>query len=564
MNIRSVTLSLFAFLLAVQPAFAAFSDVTTDNTYAPAIQFLEQNGVGTNRDNFFPNRPITFVEFLGMGFAALGVQSTDLTEHQTRFTDVPTDAWYAPYIARADKIGMLGNYRTTLSPNHPVTRAEAAQLALSLFGFSAPASILNEEFGFTDVPATHRLAPQIFTAVKLGAIDPKSNEEYGAGEQMTRGEAAETLYRLATGKAGNAATAVIQIGSSSIPNENLLETVWNEVKKKFLYGDRIDEEKMLYAAIEGAVNALGDQYTTFLPPADSSAFSDNLSGNLEGIGAYLSKDDKTDEIVIVAPIKDSPADKAGLKPSDIIISVDDISTAKLSLQEVTAKIKGTAGTSVKLGIKRGGDTLTFTVTRAKIDVKTVTVEYKNNIAVITITQFGGTTADEFAAVAADIAKNQPSGIIIDLRNNPGGLLDTAVDLLGYFLPKDSVAATAKFRDGTRPDVVYKTERDPTLAGFKTVVLVNKGSASASEIMAGALQDDKVATLVGETTFGKGTMQELTFFTNGTALKVTVAHWFSPNNQPIDHHGVVPDIQSIDDDATKTTDEALDRAMQLFR
>lgn len=562
---RFVVLFISMSLLA-NTALAAFTDVPATQTHSKAIEFLEQAGVSSGKDRFYPDRPVTFAEFLAMGFAASGITLDNLTgtEPAQRFTDVSEAAWFAPFIARAEKVGILDDYRNELSPRHPITRAEAAKLGLRIFGYAPPASILNEDFGLTDVTPLHRFATYIFTALKIGALDTTADNEFSPGTQMTRAETAELFYRLAT-DTKNSPSVVIQAGSmSNIPNENLLETVWQEVKQKFLYDDKIDEQKMLHQAVKGAVEALGDEYSVFFPPEASSSFNDTLSGSLEGIGAYLSKDEKTGDIVIVAPIRDTPAERVGLKSGDIILEINDESIKTMSVQEVTAKIKGPAGTTVKLTIKRGADLLPFTVTRAKIEVKSVKVTYKNGLALVTVAQFGGTTSAEFADAVSEIKKQSGlRGIVIDLRNNPGGLLTTAIDMIGYFLPKDSVAAKARYRAG-QPDTIYKTQRSiPDLKGMKTVVLVNKGSASASEIFAAALQDTKTATIVGETTFGKGTVQELSFFSDGTALKLTVAHWFSPNEQPINKHGVTPDINALDDDKTLDIDEALDKAMSMF-
>lgn len=554
-------------ILLTNTALATFVDVPATHDYSKAIEFLEQAGVGAGKERFFPERPITFVEFLAMGFAASGITLDNLTgsEPVKRFTDVSETAWFAPFVARAEKVGILDDYRDELTPRHPITRAEAAKLGLRIFGYAPPASILNEDFGLTDVTPLHRFANYIFTAIKTGVLETTSEAEFNPGKQITRGEAAELFYRLANNERGGGPSVVIQAGNqSNIPNENLLETVWQEVKQKFLYDNKIDEQKMLHQAIGGAVEALGDEYSVFFPPQESSSFSDSLSGSLEGIGAYLSKDEKTGDIVIVAPIRDTPAERVGLKSNDIIVEIDGINIKGMSVQEVTAKIKGPAGTAVKLTIKRGADLLPFTIMRAKIEVKSVKVTYKNGLAIMTISQFGATTEAEFANAVKDV-KQQPNirGIIMDLRNNPGGLLTTAIDMIGYFLPKESIAAKARYRVG-RPDTIYKTQREnPELKGLKTVILVNKGSASASEIVAAALQDTKVATIIGETTFGKGTVQELSFFSDGTALKLTVAHWFSPNEQAINKHGVTPDISVLDDDKTLDVDEALEKAMTLF-
>jgi len=558
---RVICTFLIVTIFSVHTAFAGFADVASDHPHAQAIEYLQARGIG--QENFYPRRPITLAEFLVMGFLAADENPTaNVQNAPTRFSDVPADSWFAPFVARADRFDILADYQGRLHAERRITRGEAAKLGLALFGIGVPVHILEEEFGFRDVRPQHRYAPYAYQAAKLGVIDPIDDTTFGVTQSLNRGEAAELLYRLANYKPQNGATFIIHDNQSNVPHIALLETVWNEVQNNFLFEENIDEEIMLHAAIKGAVDALGDPYSTFLPPDKSSAFTDGLAGEIEGIGAYLSEEESGD-ILIVAPIKDSPAEKAGLRAGDIITAVDGVETRGRDLADIIADIKGPRGTTVKLTIKRNGSTLTSTVTRDRIEITSVDLVYTNNFAVISVSQFGSTTSAEFAAVAEDVLQKSPRGIILDLRNNPGGLLTTAVDLLGYFLPNGSVAATAKYRDGTRADTAYRTEREPVLAKYPMTVLINKGSASASEIMAGALQDHGAATIMGEQSFGKGTVQELSFFTDGTALKLTIAHWFSPREQPIDKHGITPSVEVLDNPDTEY-DEALEYALQHTR
>ena len=219
---------------------------------------------------------------------------------------------------------------------------------------------------------------------------------------------------------------------------------------------------------------------------------------------------------------------------------------------------------MNLKILRDDKELDFSVTRELVEFDSVTLEFKNNIAVISMSQFGSNTSAEFAEIVEKIIAWRPKGIVFDLRNNGGGLLNTAVNVLGYFLPENSIAAKSHYRDDLKNlNIDYRTTREPTLGNFKTTVLINKGSASASEIVAATLQDYDKATIVGEISYGKGTVQELSFFSDGTALKLTVAHWLSPNEQAIEGNGVTPDIEAVDDEDTENVDEALEQALRLF-
>ncbi len=556
--------SLMILVFTTNLAFAAFSDVAVDDPQVEAIEWLESVGVGGSGGKFYPKRPITRAEFLTMGLLAAGVDVDKLTSDTgTRFADVPADSWFAPFVVEADRFGILADYQTKLIPRRPVSRGEAAKLGLALFGIGVPPTIVKEDFGFRDVPSRHLYAPYVYRAVKAGVLKPLTDTKFGVVRQLTRGAAAQLFYELANYEEGP--VIVIQtgggFGGGTIPNIGLLEAVWSQVVNKFLFEEQVDETVMLQEAAKGIVNSLGDPYSTFFTPAATRAFSDDLSGEVEGIGAYLSVDDETGEVIIVSPIKGSPAEAAGLKPNDVITAVNDESVEGLTVGEVANKIKGPANTAIKITIRRGRQSLNFTITRARVEVKSVELTYNGDIAIISVSQFGATTAQEFDEAAAAVVARKPSGLILDLRNNPGGLLNTAVDMLGYFLPNNSVAATARYRNPGH-DTVYRTDRTPTLSGFRLLVLTNKGSASASEIVAGALQDHNVGAIMGETTFGKGTVQELSFFSDGTALKLTIAHWLSPDFQPIEGNGITPDIEVVADENTPA-DEVMQKALEWF-
>jgi carboxyl-terminal processing protease len=266
---------------------------------------------------------------------------------------------------------------------------------------------------------------------------------------------------------------------------------------------------------------------------------------------------------IVSPIVNSPADRAGLRASDMITAVNGESLAGLSLDEAANLTKGPSASTATYTIMRDGQSFEVSIIREKIKIDPISVEFKNNIAIVDINQFTTLLPEDFVKIAERIKAQHPSGIVLDLRNNGGGLVTAAVDLLGYFLPEGSIVARQEFRDGLEDDNLdYQTTRAPTLNGIRTIVLVNKGSASASEIVAAALQDYNVASVVGEQTFGKGTVQEINFFQNGAALKLTIAHWLSPNRQPIQDVGVSPDFEAVDDPET-VVDEALERVFEMF-
>ncbi|MFH0834134.1 MAG: S41 family peptidase [Patescibacteria group bacterium] len=557
---RKILFSFVIFVVVANPTLASFDDAKNE-LIPEVIEFLQSKGVGQTSDNFYPKRPITLAEFVSMGLAAAGIK--DLPSNATtRFKDVPAAAWFAPAIAEADARGILNDSRgDNLLPNRPINRAEATALSLKIFGIAVPPTLSDEDFSFRDVNKSYRLARFIFRAVKMGVINPIADDEFGTTQRFSRGEAANLFYNLANfSSEEGGGTIIIQNGLSNIPGWPLFETVWDETTSKFLFQDKLNQTKMLHSAIQGMIESLGDPYSEFYTPEQTQLQTGNLSGEVEGIGVYIEKDEQGRGLVIVAPIYNSPAEKAGLLPGDIITAVDGQPLAGLPLEDAANLTRGPNGTTARYKILRNGNEFEVEIRREKIKLDITSVAFKNQIAIVDINQFTASLPTDFAKIAAQITEQRPRGIIIDLRNDGGGLVNAAVDLLGYFLPKGTVVATQEFRDGSSTD--YKTLRDPSLSGIRTVVLVNKGSASASEIVAAALQDTGAASVVGEQTFGKGTVQEINFFQDGTALKLTVAHWLSPKRQQIQGNGVKPDFPGVDNPDTPV-DEGLESALSLF-
>lgn len=336
--------------------------------------------------------------------------------------------------------------------------------------------------------------------------------------------------------------------------------VWDRVKRQ--YAGEIDAQKMVYGAIHGALASLEDPYTLFLEPQEAKRFDEDLKGSFDGIGAEIEKRDNN--ITIVAPLDDSPAEKAGLKGKDIIVKIDDQETKDLSLQEAIDKIRGNKGTTVKLTVFREGqaDFLQIPVTRDTIQVKSVKWEIKEgNIGYIKLGLFGEDTLELMNQAIDEMLLKQPKGVIVDVRNDPGGLLDGAVDITSLFLKDRGVVVKERDRDGRVTEL--KTTLNARLTDVPLVVLVNGGSASASEIFAGALQDYGRAKLIGEKTFGKGSVQLLDKLRSGEAVRITVAKWLTPKDRQIDKQGIAPDIEIklTEDDVKNNRDPQLERAMQ---
>jgi carboxyl-terminal processing protease len=349
------------------------------------------------------------------------------------------------------------------------------------------------------------------------------------------------LPLLSTGPAPSA-TQLAQEGVPEALREqfSLFWQVWDLVERHFYDPKAIDYQKMVYGAIQGMVGALGDPYTFFSTPAQTAVVRTQLQGQYEGIGAYIDQEDGWP--VIQGPVsEDAPAAKAGLRAGDIILEVDHTSTQGMPLEEVIARIKGPAGTRVTLTILRGDQPpFEVTLTRARIEVTSVTARMRpDGLAYVRLSVFGESTAEELDAALQTLQEARPRGLILDLRGNGGGYLTAAQEVLGRFI-RQGVAAYQANRDGSLTPHEILRGRVQVLE-LPMVVLVNGGSASASEIVAGALQDQHRAILVGEQTFGKGLIQSNFDFPDGSSVRVTVARWLTPDGRQIQGQGLTPDL-----------------------
>ena len=360
---------------------------------------------------------------------------------------------------------------------------------------------------------------------------------------------------------------VIQSGpiADSIKSHGLNE-VWTELQNAYYDSSKLDKGKLSYGAIKGLVAAIDDPYTVFMTPEESKTFNDDLEGQLEGIGAELEV--KDGKLVVVSPLKGSPAEKAGIKPGDIIYKIDGAVAEEMTLYAAVKKIRGKPGTSVTLTVihEKTSAPAEIKITRSEITVDSVTVEkLDGDIFHVSINQFNDHTKKEFLAAVQRILLEKAKGIILDLRGNGGGYLDTSVDVLSELVSGKQTAVIIKHRDQTQNETV-KTSGSGRIADLPLVVLVDKGSASASEIVAGAVQDLKRGVLIGVTTFGKGSVQELNRLSDGSNLRMTIAKWFTPNDRTIDEVGITPDkiVEITDDDIKAKKDTQLDAAKEYFK
>lgn len=344
---------------------------------------------------------------------------------------------------------------------------------------------------------------------------------------------------------------------------DLFWDVWKRVKKEYIEKDTPDT-KLFYGALEGIVGALDDPHSVFLDPETSKKFDDSLSGSFEGIGAEIGM--KKKQLQVVAPLPDSPAERASLRSGDKILAIDKKSTAGISVDEAVNRIRGKGGTTVTLTIFRDSEKKErdVSIVRDTISVASVTWKMKDGqIAEIKISHFNQDTEGRFRDAVKEIVRKRAKGVVLDMRNNPGGYLDTAVQVAGYWVDGKTVVIE-EYGDKKKDEYTARTR--PLLADIPTVVLVNEGSASASEIVAGALQDYKKATLVGAKTFGKGSVQDLQHLKDGSSLKLTIARWLTPSGRSINDNGIEPDVavELSDEDFEKKKDPQMDKALQILK
>lgn len=344
-------------------------------------------------------------------------------------------------------------------------------------------------------------------------------------------------------------------------NFDLFWQTWNQVHQDFV--GPVDDQQLLYGAIRGMVSGLDDPYTVFFDPDEAKRFNEDVQGKFYGIGIEIGVRNKA--LTVIAPLDDSPAARAGLKSGDVVVQIDGKDTSDMTLNDAVSKIRGDRGSTVKLTIMQKDTTelKDFSIVRDLIQVKSVKYEVKaGNIGYVRISQFSEDTTDLVNKALNDLKLRQVKGIILDLRNNPGGYLQSAQNIGGMFISR-GVVVSEQGKDGKKSDLF--TVADPIVPDLPLVVLVNSGSASASEIVAGAIQDRGRGKLVGEKTFGKGSVQNIKDLPGGSSLKVTIAQWLTPNGRMINKLGIAPDVEvklSLDDEKAGK-DPQLDKAVELI-
>ncbi|MFZ5932752.1 MAG: S41 family peptidase [Patescibacteria group bacterium] len=351
---------------------------------------------------------------------------------------------------------------------------------------------------------------------------------------------------------------------------SLFWNVWDTLSAKYFDKTKLNPAQMVYGAIEGMVSSLGDPYTVFLPPSENKVIQEDLNGSFEGVGIQIGF--RGTQLSVIAPLAGSPAEKAGVKAGDFIISIKDEGkgvdrgTVGISLPEAVQIIRGRAGTKVTLTLLREGEEnpIVVTLVREKLEIPSLIVSYVgegNGIVHLRVLKFGGETGNEWDKTVKEILKKpEVRAVILDLRSNPGGYLQGAVDVASEFLKVGSVVVTEERSDGSKNE--YQVERIGLLTNTPVAILIDGGSASASEILAGALRDAKQVLLIGDKTFGKGTIQEPLQLKGGSGLHITVARWLTPSGYWVNEKGLEPDIK-IEDNPDTRQDEQLEKAIEVL-
>lgn len=531
MVFRRRLVSASAVFLLLAPGFAAAK---------PVVGIVDTSAKTVSRANF-----------LSWSFTALDLPKN---EKACRLPYTRYPRGMKQTLCAAQTLGALTVFGTTAqyTLNRPITRGEALEVLTALTDKQEAGDVS----GYKDVKTeSEKQAAQ--NALALKWMVPQSTTLFGFKQPLT-GIETLSLLQAVSGQQTVKTTITVPVTftQESIPHQDIMYAVWDLIQRDYIHADKIDQDDVAYKAIEGMVNSLNDPYSTFFRPAGADDFQSQIKGEVTGIGAHV--EDKAGVVTVVSPLPGSPAEKAGIQAGDEILEANGVVLKGLGVEKAVSYIRGERGTTVTLKIRRNGSEMVVSVVRDTIVIPEISVTWQADIAVVQLVQFGETTEKRIRSVFTEIATKNPRGIILDLRNNGGGLLSAADLVVSNFVPRGTVVAKVQSRSETTEE---KTQDEPTISSStKLVVLVNKGSASASEIVAGALQDLKRASIVGTVTFGKGTVQEVIGFRSGEALKLTIAEWLTPLGRHIDKIGVKPDFIVESDNR----DEQMRRALEVVR
>lgn len=570
--------SLIVFFVQPFSVRAEFYDIDNRDPLYKQIQDLEKKGVITPapQEKLYPDNAISKAEFVEMLMRSIGVRSDSPFEIQP-LTDLDGDNSRASYVFNALALGILPAGEQQFAGEQTLSRIKALNMAFKAEGLHLPIYVKAENWPYKDVNIKSWLAPTAQKAFDLKIF--ATGERLEPFRAITKREAINLITRLQSDRKEYPNSEAREITDSSatklkvynrefdeqdVPDIDVLLHVFDSIRTEYYNRAEINEKNLINGAIKGMVGILKDPYTNFAEANSNQGAIDTLSNDIEGIGAEVTEIDGA--ITVVSPIKGGPAEKAGLKPYDIIRSVNDIDLKGISAVQATKHIRGPAGSEVELNIERPKDKSFFRIKirREKFEAPSVKVEYRDDIAIITISLFRGNSVNQFDVIAKEVAARKPRGLILDLRNNSGGYLDASTIISSYFLPVgDNIASIV---DAKGEELIYFANGPALLTEPPMVVLINEGSASAAEIIAAALKENDRARLLGAKSFGKGSVQKLYSYLSGGEFKLTVAKWFTPKRHSIDQKGMEPDIAVTESltDLRRGFDPQLERAFEALR
>lgn len=544
---KRISAILIAFILCFQTVSASFSDVVPQSLFYNAVEYFSYKNpiISLEKDKFRPLDKVNKAEFfklvIASGNSKLGTAPFDLP-----YKDINGDEWFAPYISRALELGII-NYTEEnpyFNPQETINRADGIKYILYYYDID-PETVSDLPIDYFDVLESDYFADESQIAYMFQLLSDYKSRYFSPYKELTRAETINILYQLH--QAGFINTTLTTSDYSTLREDDsyaLFLDVYNTILEEYIDKDSINQDDLIYGAISGMVMSLSDPYSNFMLPQDSLTFQESLSGTFDGIGIIITYENGN--YIIQTPLKGSPAEKAGLKPNDIITHIEGVSTNGMTFENIVDLIRGPSGTNVTLTIKRNSISKDYVLTRALIDVPFVESEMINGAGVIHYYQFTSNSHYQFVNELNKILDQNPNGLVLDLRNNPGGYVYSSQQLASRFMPANEPFVTIKFANGFEYNDVSYGPGD--LSKYKVVILINEGTASASEIVALALKENLGAKIVGATSFGKSKVQEVISYTDGSSLKLSVAKWSSPSGISVEYDGITPDYEIVDESA----------------
>lgn len=535
----------FAFLLSLvifPSAFASFSDVPEDHPNYKGISYLELQGAIDSGRNFRPDDPINKAEFYKILLKIFG-ETGENVSLSVAFSDVPQDAWFAPFVELALRYDLISSSQSYFKPEIYVNRSEALKILFKIYNVAAPLVPVDQrEQLFNDIYETHPRYSVIHRAVDFGIIEANVNKNYYAYKSITRSEFADLVFDFDQWYLNQPDTAIGTL--QGIHKSEILADIWSRIVNNYYILDdfEIDEEVLFQAAVKGMIQSLEDPFSLYFPPTNSSDFVEAITGEFEGIGVYIIQDSVKGKFFITEFVAGSNAKEVGMLVGDEIDEVDGVPTVGLSIEELTKRIRGPAGTTVTLKIRRNERSFTFDIERRELRVSSEFGEIiENDVWYVDINLFSNTSFIDVNQLMLRLADKvpEPRAIVIDLRGNGGGFIGSALSIAGHFVPNSAPLVQLDYGDFSM--TTYNSGRGEYF-GIPTYVFVDDFTASASEILAAALREQADAIIIGTSTFGKGTAQEITQYWDGSILKLTIAEWLTSEGNRLQAVGLEPDIE----------------------